>query len=290
MGGTGKTPAVEYVARLLNEEGWRVAILSRGYGAEDGRNDEAMVLEENLPEVPHLQGRDRVELAWIALEELEAEVLVLDDAMQHRRMARSLDLVLLDATDPWGGNGLLPRGLLREPRSGLRRAQCVLLTRCDQVDETTKHRIREVVTRIAPAVPIVESVHEPTLLLGPAGMEADLELLREHPLGAFCGIGNPLAFRATLEKLGGRLVDFLGFPDHHPYDREDVNKLHAWAERLPEDVVIVTTQKDWVKLRVPQLGGRPLWAVRIALRLTVGQDVLESMLKEVAGAQGVATR
>ncbi len=132
-GGTGKTPCVAYVARYYRRLDRCVAILSRGYGGAGGRNDEALVLEEELPDVPHLQGADRVALAATAIEELESEVLVLDDGFQHRRLARDLDLVLVDATEPWGHGYLLPRGLLREPASALRRAGVVLLTRCDQV-------------------------------------------------------------------------------------------------------------------------------------------------------------
>src|SRR5689334_22272695 len=98
--GTAKTPCVEYVARHYRGHDLRVAVLSRGYGSERGRNDEAMVLEENLPDVPHLQGPDRAALAATAVEELESEVLVLDDGFQHRRLARDLDLVLIDATRP----------------------------------------------------------------------------------------------------------------------------------------------------------------------------------------------
>src|SRR5439155_4635434 len=129
----GNTPCVEYLARHYRDLGLRVAVLSRGYGAREGRNDEALVLEANLPDVPHLQGADRVALARIAVEELESNVLVLDDGFQHRRLARDLDVVLIDATEPWGYGYLLPRGLLRESPRGLKRAGAVLLTRCDQV-------------------------------------------------------------------------------------------------------------------------------------------------------------
>src|SRR5262245_1460980 len=132
LGGTGKTPCVEYICRYYRSLDLRVAVLSRGYGAEHGPNDEALVLEENLPDVPHLQGADRVALARTAVEELESEVLVLDDGLQHRRLARDLDVVLVDATAPWGHGFLFPRGLLREAAGGLRRAGVVVLTRCDQ--------------------------------------------------------------------------------------------------------------------------------------------------------------
>ena len=115
-GGTGKTPCVEYVARFYRQLDLRVAILSRGYGAASGPNDEALLLEENLPDVPHLQGADRVETATTAVEELESEVLVLDDGFQHRRLGRDLDVVLIDATCPWGYGHLLPRGLCANRR------------------------------------------------------------------------------------------------------------------------------------------------------------------------------
>ncbi len=175
VGGTGKTPCVEYVARFYRGRDRRVAILSRGYGSPSplplspggrgvgvrGRNDEAMVLEENLPDVPHLQGPDRVALAATAVEELESEVLVLDDGFQHRRLRRDLDIVLLDATDPWGHGHLLPRGLLREPPSSLRRACVVVLTRCDQVGAEERSRLRSAIARLAPQAPLVEATHRP---------------------------------------------------------------------------------------------------------------------------------
>ncbi|HKB04516.1 MAG TPA: tetraacyldisaccharide 4'-kinase, partial [Gemmataceae bacterium] len=164
VGGTGKTPCVEYVARLLRERDVRVAILSRGYGAEAGRNDEAMVLEENLPDVPHYQGRERVALAQTAVEESESEVLVLDDGFQHRRLARDLDIVLIDASDPWAGGYLLPRGGLREPRHSLRRAGLVVLTRCDGVDDDSLRRVEADVQRIAP-LSIGRAVHAPLELM-----------------------------------------------------------------------------------------------------------------------------
>ena len=124
LGGTGKTPCVEYVCRFYRGLDLRVGILSRGYGVEHGPNDEALVLEENLPDVPHLQGPDRVALARTAIEELESEILVLDDGFQHRRLARDLDVVLVDATDPWGHGYLFPRGLLRESRRRTAAGRC----------------------------------------------------------------------------------------------------------------------------------------------------------------------
>lgn len=282
VGGTGKTPCVEYVARLLREHDCRVALLSRGYGAEAGRNDEAMVLEENLPDVPHYQGRDRVGLARTAVEESESEVLVLDDGFQHRRLARDLDVVLIDAIDPWGAGYLLPRGGLREPKGNLCRAGFVVLTRCDAVDEATIGRIEDAVRRVAADVPVARSIHAPLELLnGPD--RADVESLRLKPVGAFCGIGNPAGFRRTLAGLGADVRAFREYPDHHPYSRQDVDDLRQWASTLPAKAWVVTTQKDWVKLRTVELGGWPVWAVRVGLEFVAGKDRFDRAVLAAAG-------
>jgi tetraacyldisaccharide 4'-kinase len=278
VGGTGKTPCVEHVARFYRERDRRVAVLSRGYGSAGGANDEARLLEEALPDVPHLQGPDRVALAHAAVEELESEILVLDDGFQHRRLARDLDLVLLDATCPWGHGALLPRGLLREPPSALRRAHAVLLTRCDQVSAEARQAIRDRVARRAPGVPVLESVHRPEGLVN-GDQTAPLELLRQRPVAAFCGIGNPEAFRRSLADLGANVVAFRAYADHHPYARDDVEALRAWAAGLPADALVVTTQKDLVKVRLPQLAGRPLWALRVRFALTEGQAELDRLLE-----------
>jgi tetraacyldisaccharide 4'-kinase len=283
VGGTGKTPCVEYVARYYRGRDRRVAVLSRGYGAAGGRNDEAMVLEENLPDVPHLQAPDRVALATTAVEELDSEVLVLDDGFQHRRLARDLDIVLIDATNPWGHGHLLPRGLLREPPSSLRRAGSIVLTRCDQVSAEERRHLREAVTRLAPGLPTVESAHRPIDLCN-GTRTAALDRLRERPVAAFCGVGNPEAFRRTLRDLGADVIAFRTFPDHHPYTRADVEDLRAWARRQPADCVVVTTQKDLVKLRLSELGGRELWALRIRLHVEAGREEFDRRLEAVIRA------
>jgi tetraacyldisaccharide 4'-kinase len=280
VGGTGKTPCVEYIARHYRSLDRRVAILSRGYGSTAGRNDEAMVLEENLPDVPHLQGADRATLAATAVDELESEILILDDGFQHRRLARNLDVVLIDATNPWGHGYLLPRGLLREPPSSLRRAGVVVLTRCDQVTPAERGKLREAVARLAPSVAIAETTHRP-MDLHHGAAAAGLDRLHGRPVAAFCGIGNPDAFRRTLHDYGADVVAFRAFPDHHPYARADVDDLRRWAAEQAMDCVVVTTQKDLVKLRLTDLAGRELWALRIQLRVEVGKEEFDRRLEEV---------
>lgn len=281
LGGTGKTPMVEYVARVFREAEKQVAILSRGYGIAAGGNDEALVLEENLPDVPHLQGADRVALANTAIEELESEVLVLDDGFQHRRLYRDLDIVLLDATRPIHREYLFPRGLLRESVNGLKRAGFAVFTRCDQVSAESLAEQRAWLTERFPALPQATCVHRPTELLGPNGATESVELLKGKLVVGFCGIGNPDSFRRTLTDLGATVIDFRTYPDHHAYTREDVDALRAWAGKLPADAVIATTQKDWVKLRIGELANRPLWAVRVGVEFISGEPELRAKLEGV---------
>lgn len=269
LGGTGKTPCVEYVARFYRERGLQAAILSRGYGSDAGPNDEALVLEENLPDVPHLQGADRVALAEIAVEELEAEILVLDDGFQHRRLHRDLDIVLIDAASPPHRDRMFPRGTLREPASSLKRADAVILTHCDQLEAGAVQEIHEWIAARFPELPVAETEHHPIV---------DDGELNGKEVGAFCGLGNPESFRRTLEKLGARIADFRTFPDHHAYTRADVDDLRNWAGRLPEAAVVATTQKDWVKLRLAELAGRPLRTIRVELRFREGEAAFQELL------------
>ena len=289
LGGTGKTPCVEYVARFLRSLDLRVTILSRGYGSQEGRNDEALVLEENLPDVPHLQGPDRALLAGIAVEELESEVLLLDDGFQHRRLQRDLDLVLIDATVPWGHGYLFPRGLLREPPSSLRRAGIIMLTRCDQVGPDEREVLRARVSRLAPRTPVVESSHQPAAWINCRRERKSLEALGGGPVAAFCGIGNPEAFRQTLQGLGANVAAFRSFPDHHEYTRNDVEELRTWARQQAMECVVVTTQKDLVKLGLDRIGDRELWALQIQLQVDAGRDLLDARLSEIVRASSAAT-
>ncbi len=283
LGGTGKTPMVEYVARWGRSRGLRVAILSRGYGQSSGMNDEGRVLEENLPDVPHLQGRDRATLARIAVEELESELLVLDDGFQHRRLARDLDVVLLDALDPFGLGRIFPRGLLREPISALKRASVVVLSRGDLVTADDRKAIRRRAEHAAGPLFWAVARHAPLVLLGEGGLEDPLTSIGGKRVAAFCGIGNPEGFRRTLGGLGADLVGFRSFPDHHPYSGGDMAELTTWVKGLGAELVL-TTQKDSVKLRAETLGPVPLRAVRIGLEVFEGEETLLAALARIVPA------
>lgn len=281
LGGTGKTPVVEWIARWFRKHQTRVTIVSRGYGGQHGaRNDEALELEERLDDVPHLQNPDRVEAAQLAIEEFECELLLLDDGFQHRRLGRDLDIVLVDALDPLGCNHVFPRGLLREPLAGVARAQIILLSRADQIDANERQRIRSAYQKRAPAAVWAEVRHAPLQVRDAHGLTESLELFKDQKIAAVCGIGNPAGFRHTLGQCGATLVELREYPDHHQYDRADLNALEAWAAGLEVDW-IVCTHKDLVKLRVDSLGGKPLIALVIGIEFLSGQAEVEARLQVI---------
>jgi tetraacyldisaccharide 4'-kinase len=280
-GGTGKTPLAAFVARWFRQHHVRVAFLSRGYRALAGEvNDEALVLDQLCPDVPHLQNPDRVESARIAHEELESQLVILDDGFQYRRLARDLDIALIDVLNPFGFGHLLPRGLLREPLSSLRRADLIVLTRVDQCSAEALREIRAQVARIGRQSACVEIAFRPQRLINAHGQTADWADFREQPVAAFCGIGNPAAFQQTLTEMGLPNPEFREFPDHHPYSRGDIEQLQSWSRALRPRAVL-TTQKDLVKIGLSDLGGIPLWAVEIGVEILAGADLLESELKRV---------
>ena len=278
LGGTGKTPVVAWLARWLRRRDVRVTIVSRGYGAEAGsRNDEALELEQQLPDVPHVQNRDRVAAASLAIEEFECQTILLDDGFQHRRLARDLDIVLIDALEPFGFGHVFPRGTLREPLSGLRRADIVMLSRSDMLPQSERTAIREQVERFAPHAVWAEIQHAPRALLSAAGREMSCAEFRGQPLAAFCGLGNPAGFRHTLATLGYQIEGLREFPDHHAYRREDLHDLAAWAAQLDAQAILCT-HKDLVKIGVDELAGKPLWAVTIGIEFLAGQTEVQARL------------
>jgi tetraacyldisaccharide 4'-kinase len=280
LGGTGKTPLVEWIARKLRESHIRVAIVSRGYGGQaDGYNDEALELELGLPDVPHVQDPDRVAAARIAVEELDMQMILLDDGFQHRRLHRDLDIVLLDATEPFGFDHVFPRGTLREPLAGLARAQVVVLSRADMLDSSEREAVRSRVARLAPEAAWCEVEHRVAALTNSLGQRVGVDLLAGKKVAAFCGIGNPAGFRHTLGTLNCEVVAWREFPDHHNYTRDDVAALSEWSQHSD---MLVCTRKDLVKLGVPTLGGIPLWAVGIEIGFFRGQADLEAKIAVVA--------
>jgi tetraacyldisaccharide 4'-kinase len=282
LGGTGKTPFVAWLARWFRQQNIRVSLVSRGYGAvEHGRNDEARELELLLPDVPHLQNPDRYASARIAVDELAAQLVILDDGFQHRRLDRDLDIVLIDATEHDGWGYMFPRGKLRESPRELGRAQAIVLTRSDQCSEERIATIRQWASHWAPHASWTNFVHRPETLVDCREQLQPLENLRGRPVLAFCGIGNPASFRRTLEQTECQVVAWREFPDHHSYTREDIESLKAWAAGFQEPALVVCTQKDLVKIGLQFLGPRALFALRVAMSPVSSTSQLEQQLQAI---------
>ena len=283
LGGTGKTPLVAWVVRQLLSQGRTPAVVSRGYAARPGQqSDEAAELAMVIPGLRHVANRDRVAGSQAAIE-AGCDTIVLDDGFQHRRLHRDLDIVAIDATDPFGCGRLFPRGLLREPLGGLARAQAVVLTRASSVSATRRTEIRESLSaRCVGRPPAVwmEAEHRPVGLRTLDGGREPIDVLRGMPVVAFAGIGNPAAFRTTLEKLGADVVAFQAFPDHHAPTAADLAPLAARIEAGAARM-LVTTLKDLVKIPRPWPAAAPLAAVEIAIEPLKGGPDLSSLLVAV---------
>ena len=216
VGGTGKTPLVEFISRYLRQQQIRVTLVSRGYGSKEGKpNDEALELERKLPDVPHLQNPDRVAAAAMAITEFQAQLILLDDAFQHRRIKRDLDIVLIDATRPFGYGHLLPRGLLREPLRNLKRADLIAITRVDQIGTEQYHELEKQIQRFNETADIVSFSHAITGIENNSGAQQELSHISEKRVVAFCGIGNPRVFQDMLDQHGLQVVHFESFADQN---------------------------------------------------------------------------
>lgn len=290
-GGVGKTPLVAWMVEQLQLAGATPGILSRGYRSLDGQaNDEKLLLDLLCPGTPHMQNPDRIAGAREAISRHRCDTLVLDDGFQHRRLGRDLDIVLIDALNPWGYGCLLPRGLLREPAAALRRAQWVCLTRIDQVDDATIAALRTEVRRWS-AAPLTEIAFRPLGLVNARGERQPLDRLHQAAIGACCGIGNPASFLRALTALGAPPTAdrFRAFPDHHPYTATDRAELADWVQRTGVELLVVT-QKDLVKLPVTHLGRAELWALEIGVKFQAGGAELRDRLRAIGTTAASATR
>ncbi len=291
-GGTGKTPMVAWVVAHLKSAGMKPAILTRGYKAADGTSDEAQLLKQ-LTGVPVIVEADRRAGAEVAVAG-GADVLVMDDGFQHRRLARDLDIVLIDATDPFGLGRCLPRGLLREPPAALAEAGAIVITRCDSVEPAQLELIRSRLGRYAPQASLHQAVHSAVDVLDAAGESVGPEALQSMRVLGFCGLGNPESFFDSIRKLGATVVATKAFDDHATYTPERLAMLGLLAETCEADVML-TTQKDAVKLvEVPaepdETSATPFWTLAVEMVVTKGADeltgLIDSTLADRAAAGG----
>ncbi|MFA5111336.1 MAG: tetraacyldisaccharide 4'-kinase [Desulfobaccales bacterium] len=289
VGGTGKTPMVACLARLLRDRGRRVAILSRGYGGRlegptrlsDGERlyhqppevgEEPYWLARTLPGVAVYTGACRHAAGLAAWEEVKPEIFLLDDGFQHLQLHRDLDLVLLDAASPFGNGYLLPRGPLREPRAALNAAQVLILTRF----EAPRHQAqRAALEEEFPAATVLTAAIAPVKVRAyPGGHTEAPEALRRRPLVAFAGLARPEVLMETLRDLGADLKGFQAFPDHHAYSRRDLQALADAARSLGAGALI-TTGKDWARLGERWDEDLLLWVLEVEARLHEPERLLE---------------
>lgn len=251
LGGVGKTPLIEYLVRILKENGFRPVVLTRGYmakkaGHQAQGSDEAAMVEAKW-HVPVLAGADRFKNAKKFMEKIPVDVFLLDDGFQHWRLGRDLDIVAIDATNPWGNGHLLPRGILREPKKALSRADIFVLTKIDLGNERLED-IRKDLAAINPKAPIVEAIHKPVLFSDlRSNDELDLASIQGERICTVCGVGSPNSFIKTLVELEADIDEHFAFLDHHVYSAADIQTMIHQCQKKGI-AVLVTTEKDAVKL------------------------------------------
>jgi tetraacyldisaccharide 4'-kinase len=247
-GGTGKTPLVVWLCNALRNSKFKCAILTRGYKTKKRvLSDEVAILAESCPETKVVVNPDRVAGAAEAVSKFGANVLIMDDGFQHRRLARDLDIVTIDGTVPFGYGKLLPAGLLREPVAALKRADAAVITRCDQAAESELTQLEDKLQQINPEMIIARSIHVPVYMKSVDGKKNSLEELKDKKIFVFCGIGNPDAFFNTVEGLGTEIIGSKIFDDHYHYTDDCLAGIYTQAKRLNADLIL-TTQKDWFSL------------------------------------------
>jgi tetraacyldisaccharide 4'-kinase len=280
VGGTGKTPMVIELVSRLERLGRRVGVLARGYKSKsDSPNDEELLIRRRCPNAAYRADPNRVRGAQRLIDERHVDVILLDDGFQHRRLARSLDMVLIDATCPFGHGRLLPRGLLREPLTSLRRADVFVVTRFDQVCEDDLNRITEQLHALSPSIPILHCCHQVNDITSLDGVPMKPPPRQQRAM-LFAGIARPGAFEHTVTSAGVIAVARRWFPDHHNYRYADVEKLLREARVAGADL-LVTTEKDAVKLaEIPRLNSITIAVVAVNIQFTSGNsDQMNNLLQ-----------
>lgn len=266
VGGTGKTPTVIWLARAFAGTGLHTAVLSRGYGGthrgplivsdkDDVRagsreaGDEPFMMARTLPGVPVITGRDRFRGGMLACERFNPHALIMDDGFQHLRLRRDLDIVLINARNPFGCGHLLPRGILREPLSALRRARIIMLTKVHPHRDPDE--LQQRIAAINPDAAVFRSRYTPTgLLQTSTGRMLELETVRGRMAAGLCSIGDPGHFFGMLAAIGVSYSRPLVFPDHHRYGKSDMRLI---AGRAAAADYLITTQKDIAKMNADML-------------------------------------
>lgn len=278
LGGTGKTSLVEYIARYLKQQGHKVVVISRGYkrvtrhkaqgtSAKD-MGDEPFMLSRKLGDIPVIVDADRIRAIDEAIKDYSCDTVILDDAFQQWGIIKDLEIVTIDATNPFGNRYLIPRGILREPRTSLKRADIFMLTKTNLAESIQE--LKNYLTKVNPAAAIFESVHKPVGFYA-SGKPDELlnpQALEGKPAAIFSGIGDPDSFGNLLFNLGVKICLNFEFPDHHCYRQDELDRIFKNAKEKGISTVI-TTEKDAVRisdLRLPTGDGQ-LFVLCIAIEI-----------------------
>lgn len=303
LGGTGKTPAVIAVAEHAKALGLNPCILTRGYKGKvkgpcfvskgkqillttEQAGDEAFLMAEKLNGVPVVIGKKRYLAGKFALENLnrhkkEAEapaLFILDDGFQHIALHRDMDVLLLDATNPFGNERLFPEGRLREPLKAIGRADIIVLTKVDMAETASIDYAMRIIRRFSPDALIFTASHKPTTLITLSGESESLETLKDKKIYVFSGIANPSYFKAVLRSNGAEIVRFKKFRDHHKYSQREIDKIIKSADGLK----IITTEKDLVKLK----GMKKTEDIRaLKIEFSIEEEFYTTLFKKVQALQ-----
>lgn len=307
-GGTGKTPTAQKLAMMIRDAGHSVVILNRGYKSgweaevgvvSDGKKiymraqeagDEAYLLAKSLPGVSVVIGANRAVSGEYVVKNMQPDVIILDDGYQHWKVARDLDIVLIDTVSRFGNGYLLPRGVLREPLSHLDRADVVLLTRADQSSELVRKKIKDTIFKYNPNVTVLECSHSPCYFVeiadwykGVRNNKNGLDSLQGERIMTFSAIGNPTSFEKSLEAVGADLVETIRYPDHHDYGMVEMQYIVERALNQKAKA-LVTTEKDAVKIPTEFIYSQrevPIYILGIEVDIFEGDAAFEKVLKEV---------
>ncbi len=291
VGGTGKTPLVMALAKGLMKKGISVAILSRGYKGKrisepvvsDGKaiflspeesGDEPFLMAKTCQGIPVLVGKDRFTNGRIALQQFGVKGLLLDDGYQHLPLHRNINILLIDSHIGFGDLTLLPRGILREPLSHLRRADLFLLTKVE--NPQTAQPLEKKIHEIHPSSQVFHSHYEPVSLVSPEDEEEKLDSLNGRKIIALSGVANPVYFSSMLRMCGAEIVREAVFPDHHPYTPEDLSSIEKESKRAD---CIVTTEKDMVKLKQSDIHHLPIRALRVGVKIWEEEEFYQRVMK-----------
>jgi tetraacyldisaccharide 4'-kinase len=243
-GGTGKTPLVESVLKWLHDKGLQAVLLTRGYG-----KDENLVISSGMPYVRVLSGKNRLSNALSYLKRNKADVFVLDDGFQHLKIKRDIDIVTLNAQAPFGNKRLIPAGCLREPLNSLRRADMVVITKSDLTGERELLETVSCVKNISDDIIICRSVHRPERFYLSGNREKHLEYIKGERVICVSALADNQSFVKTIKGIGAEIAYSLYYMDHHRYIESDVKRIMEISEAC-QSKIVVTTEKDWVKLQL----------------------------------------